>query len=80
MLVLSGTRALFPLIDDVFSPIIRQFKKINVGSFEATEETENCIRAAITSVGISNPLQVITGTAIKETSTIYQVADPMRFN
>jgi hypothetical protein len=66
MLVLSGTRAFFPLMDDVFSPIVRQFKKIIIGPFETREETEDCIRAAIMSVGIYNPMQIIHPPAVQE--------------
>jgi len=44
MLVLTGTPDLFPLIDEVFSPIVRQFKKIPIGAFSNLIETEDCIR------------------------------------
>lgn len=44
MLVLAGTQDLFPSINDVFSPIIRQFKKIDIQGFGNINETIDCIR------------------------------------
>ncbi len=44
LIVLTGTPDLFPVMDDVFSPIVRQFKKIEVGSFRRRSDTEECIR------------------------------------
>jgi hypothetical protein len=44
MLVFSGTPQLFPVMDDVFSPIVRQFKKIPVREFGDKKDTEECIR------------------------------------
>ncbi|MHC5773963.1 hypothetical protein [Nostoc sp.] len=52
MLVFTGTQELFPVIDEVFSPIIRQFKKINVGDFEDKKETEECIIKPLEKIGI----------------------------
>ncbi len=43
MLVFASTPRLFPELDEVFSPIIRQFKKIEVGRFVSTSDTEDCI-------------------------------------
>jgi hypothetical protein len=51
MLVFAGLPTLFPIMDDVFSPIIRQFKRIEVGPFIEKEDTEHCI---------SNPLESIS--------------------
>lgn len=44
MIVITGTPDMFPIIDEVFSPIIRQFKKIIISGFREREETEECIR------------------------------------
>ena len=52
MLIFTGTPDLFPVMDDVFSPIIRQFKKINVNAFKEKEETEECIRKPLEKIGI----------------------------
>lgn len=58
MLVLTGTPDLFPIMDDVFSPIVRQFKKINVKEFEKKEDIEHCVRKPLQKFGI--PLDVST--------------------
>lgn len=52
MLVFSGTPDLFPIIDDVFSPIVRQFKKISIDKFEDVKETKDCIRKPLAKLGI----------------------------
>lgn len=51
-LVFTGTGAFFPLINDVFSPIVRQFKKINVKPFESENETRDCIEKPLRRLGI----------------------------
>jgi tetratricopeptide (TPR) repeat protein len=56
MLVLTGTPDLFPIMDDVFSPIVRQFKKINVKEFEKKSDTDSCIRKPLQKFGI--PIEV----------------------
>jgi hypothetical protein len=38
-------------MDDVFSPIIRQFKKITMGNFTNTNETKECIKRPLESLG-----------------------------
>jgi len=43
ILVFSGTDRMFPTISDVFSPIPRFFKRINVGNFKNIKETEECL-------------------------------------
>ena len=52
MLVLTGTPTFFPLLDDVFSPIIRQFKKIVISAFSKREETESCMSKPLRTLGI----------------------------
>ncbi|MGN6149003.1 MAG: hypothetical protein ACTHPD_10725 [Rhizomicrobium sp.] len=42
--VLAGTPNLFPVMDDVFSPIVRQFKKIEVRDFVDIDDTLECIQ------------------------------------
>jgi hypothetical protein len=42
--VFAGTPKLFPVMDDVFSPIVRQFKKIEVRDFVDIDDTRECIR------------------------------------
>lgn len=58
MLVVTGTPALFPLMDEVFSPIVRQFKKIKTGPFDEEDETEECIRRPLEKIGISHPSEI----------------------
>jgi tetratricopeptide (TPR) repeat protein len=43
MLVFSGTKELFPIMDEVFSPIVRQFKKIEIGAFTRFGDTHACV-------------------------------------
>ncbi|BAZ15855.1 hypothetical protein NIES4071_77280 [Calothrix sp. NIES-4071] len=52
MLVFTGTPELFPIIDDIFSPIIRQFKKINIVDFKKINDTHDCILKPLKEVGI----------------------------
>jgi tetratricopeptide (TPR) repeat protein len=52
LLVLTGTPTMFPLFDDVFSPIIRQFKKIPVQAFKSIEDTSSCIKAPLLQLGL----------------------------
>lgn len=66
MLVISGTRALFPVMDEVFSPIGRQFKKITIGPFETFFETEECIARPLKAIGISDTLDLIDKESIEE--------------
>ncbi len=47
MLVLTGTPDLFPIMDDVFSPIVRQFKKIGVKEFSDKSDTAACVRSPL---------------------------------
>lgn len=43
VLVFSGTENMFPAISNVFSPIPRFFKRVNVGNFKDIKETEECL-------------------------------------
>ena len=43
ILVFSGTERMFPAMDEVFSPIPRFFKRIDVKNFEDFAETEECV-------------------------------------
>lgn len=57
MLVLTGTLDLFPIMDDVFSPIVRQFKKITVKEFSEKKDTAECVRSPLQIGGGSNYCQ-----------------------
>ncbi len=43
ILVLSGTEKMFPLISEIFSPIPRFFKRVNIENFKDLNETKECI-------------------------------------
>lgn len=43
ILVFSGTERMFPAMDEVFSPIPRFFKRVDVKNFEDFEETKECV-------------------------------------
>lgn len=57
MLVLTGTPDLFPVIDEVFSPIVRQFKKIPIGAFSNWVETDECIRRPLEELGAQSLIE-----------------------
>ena len=52
MLIFTGTPDLFPVMDEVFSPIIRQFKKIKVDNFTSKDETKECIEKPLKKIKI----------------------------
>jgi hypothetical protein len=43
MIFLAGTDDLFPLLNEVYSPIVRQFKKISIGAFPVSDDTAMCV-------------------------------------
>jgi hypothetical protein len=53
MLVLTGTEELFPMIDNIYSPVGRGFKRLEVGCFTKTNETYECMKLPCTTLGIS---------------------------
>ena len=63
MIVLTGTPSFFPLMDDVFSPIIRQFKKINIKAFNDLDETRQCVFNPIRSL-LLNPSALVSHEAL----------------
>jgi tetratricopeptide (TPR) repeat protein len=66
MLVFAGTYDLFPVMDEIFSPIVRQFKKIEVGALDK-DEIEDCI---------VKPLELIGGDRnIFDLSTYFELKD-----
>jgi hypothetical protein len=58
MFVIAGTPRLFPVIDEVFSPIVRQFKKITIAPFQEEAETQECIVQPLKQVGL-DPSELI---------------------
>lgn len=60
MLVFAGTPDLFPAMDDVFSPIVRQFLKISVGEFKSPEDTGKCMYTPLQKSGVF-PSELVQG-------------------
>lgn len=58
MLIFSGTPDLFPVMDDVFSPIVRQFKKVGVEPFISVKDTEECLLRPLRESGV---LDIVLG-------------------
>jgi hypothetical protein len=52
MLILAGTPGLFPAMNEVFSPIGRQFKKITIGQFQRERDTFRCISGPLVKYGL----------------------------
>jgi hypothetical protein len=45
-------------MDDVFSPIVRQFKKINIIPFGSRDETKRCIQRPMEKIGVEDLFDV----------------------
>lgn len=73
MLVMTGTPDLFPVMDDVFSPIVRQFMKISVGEFKHEEQTKDCIRKPLEKIGIY-PEDVFDFETLKDVQEIHDLS------
>jgi len=74
MLVITGTPRLFPIIDDVFSPIIRQFKSIEIGPFDEEDDTEACIRRPLEKAGIPDPADLFDFETYQEVQEVHELA------
>jgi len=72
MLVLCGTPDLFPEIDDVFSPMTRQFKKLVVGAFRDPSDTRRCIVAPLRKAGL-DPTRVLELETIRDAREIHEL-------
>lgn len=73
MLVIAGTPKLFPTLDDVFSPIIRQFKKVNVERFFDQSDTKDCIEKPLESIGL-DAKQILDYETQKDISEIHHIS------
>jgi hypothetical protein len=62
MLVFAGTPHLFPVLDKVFSPIVRQFKKVHVGAYADIRGTMRCMEAPLGAIGLN--LKDLVGTSL----------------
>lgn len=74
MLVLTGTPALFPVMDEVFSPIVRQFKKINIRPFDDEDETKTCIIKPLEKLGIKHVSEILDFETYYDISEIHNLS------
>jgi hypothetical protein len=61
MMVIVGTNDLFPVMNDIFSSISRDFKRMSVGSFQTIEEARDCVLNPLRSIGIELPESLYAG-------------------
>jgi len=73
MLIMTGTPDLFPVMDDVFSPIVRQFKKITVSAFTRVDDTRACIRKPLEKLGIV-PEQIFDFETYRDVGDIHDLS------
>ena len=73
MLVFSGTEDLFPVMDDVFSPIVRQFKKIKVEAFKRDTETKECIEKPLKKIGIEDYTKIFNDGTLNELRQVHEL-------
>lgn len=59
MVVLTGTENLSSVMDEVFSPMMRQFKKITIGPFRERYATWDCIIRPLEGIDIENPSRLV---------------------
>lgn len=74
MLVMSGSSALFLLIDEVFSPIITQFKKIYLERFEEEQDTENCIRKPLEKMGAMDVSELFDFESYQDVKEVHNIS------
>jgi hypothetical protein len=74
MLVFSGTPDLFPTIDEVFSPIARDFVSIEVSAFDNEEESKECVAAPLKLIGIDDPEKVFDSETLRDLVRLKGVA------
>lgn len=53
MLVFAATEDFFPVMDKVFSPIMRQFKKIDIGAFKSNDDVKQCVTKPLDRTNLS---------------------------
>lgn len=59
MLVVSGTEELFPAMNEVLSPISRDFKRFEVGRFRSRDEARDCVTKPLITIGVHDPESVV---------------------
>ncbi|MGV3551146.1 hypothetical protein [Rhizobium sp.] len=53
MLMFAATEDFFPVMDEIFSPIMRQFKRISIGPFRSSDDVGQCIRKPLSRLGLT---------------------------
>jgi tetratricopeptide (TPR) repeat protein len=75
MLVFTGTPELFnDTMDEVFSPIARQFKRIEVGPFQQQADTRDCVERPLKSIGITNLQEIFEEDTYRELEQMKDMA------
>jgi len=70
MVVLTGTENLSSLMDEVFSPMMRQFKKITIGPFRERYATWDCIIRPLESIGIEHASRLVDSDTLDDLHTL----------
>ena len=65
MILLAATPQLFPLLDKVFSPIIRQLKRISIHEFKEEEDSRRCMDNPLREANI-DPIELFSNETYKE--------------
>ncbi len=65
----------------MFSPIVRQFKKIDIGEFRRVEDTRDCIRKPLEKLGMQ-PEEIFDFETYRDVAEIHNLSggDHMRFS
>lgn len=72
MLVFAATGEFFPTMDEVFSPIMRQFKRIDIGPFKEEQNVAECIKQPLRQLGFSEReiRSLVSDPFVKEVDTL----------
>ncbi|MDP2857210.1 MAG: hypothetical protein Q8P50_04435 [Bacillota bacterium] len=65
MLVVTGSPELFSAMDDMFAPIVRQFKKISIEPFHDVGETRTCILQPLETLEGIDPAELFDGNSLQ---------------
>ena len=57
--IMTGTPAVFETVDSVFSPILRQFFRVDVGPYNALIETRDCVTKPLSTIREIKPREII---------------------
>ncbi len=74
MLVLSGTPEMFPIMSDVFSPIARQFTRIEIKPFADIMETKRAISVPFKQIGLEPGLSRLPWINTRDLQEIHELS------